>query len=212
MSDQLNASLFKNDQLLPCIVQNALSGKVLMLAYMNEQSFERTLSEKRLCFYSRSRQTLWTKGESSGNYLELVRLSHDCDADTLLAEVLPQGPTCHTGTETCFDNGFIWGSAYSGSIFERLMTKLKERSFEADPNSYTQYLMRSGLDKILKKVAEEAGEVIIAAKNTAPEPLIEELSDLIYHTWILMLNKGIELESLEFKLQDRILKNGNLKK
>lgn len=212
MSGLMNHSLFKNNQLLPCVVQNALSGKVLMLAYMNEASFEKTLTEKRLCFYSRSRQTLWTKGETSGNFLELVRLSHDCDADTLLAEVLPLGPSCHTGTETCFDSGLLWGSVYGGSIFERLMTKLKARSFESDPNSYTQYLMRSGLDKILKKVAEEAGEVIIAAKNAEPEPLIEELSDLIYHIWILMLNKEIELEEVEFKLHDRLLKNGNLKK
>lgn len=198
--------------LLPCIVQNALSGKVLMLGYMNQAAYEKTLAEHRLCFYSRSRQQLWIKGETSGNVLTLLRLSHDCDTDCLLAEVLPAGPTCHTLAESCFDAGLITGSPYGGAVFERLMQKLKDRQAAAAEDSYTQYLLRAGLDKILKKIAEEAGEVIIAAKNPEPQPLIEELSDLIYHTWVLMLNKGVELNELEFNLNQRLNSDGNLKK
>lgn len=198
--------------LIPCIVQNALSGKVLMLGYMNRAAYEKTLAEQTLCFYSRSRQCLWTKGETSGNYLKLQRLSHDCDADCLLAEVLPDGPTCHTLTESCFDNGLIRGTPYGGAVFERLMQKLKDRQTHASDGSYTQYLLNAGLDKILKKIAEEAGEVIIAAKNAAPQPLIDEVSDLIYHTWVLLLYKGVELKELEFNLNQRLCIDGNLKK
>lgn len=206
------SQLFFQNTLVPCIVQHALTGQVLMLAYMNEDSYQLTLETKKLHFYSRKRKQLWLKGETSGHFLNMLSLRHDCDNDTFLAEVLPEGPTCHTGSISCFDNGLISGTSYQGNVLTQLMLKLKERMLTEDSHSYTQYLMTSGTDKILKKVAEEAGEVIIAAKNDDPINLVDEMADLIYHIWILMLNKEIEIELLYKKIHERLQKTGNLKK
>lgn len=191
--------------LIPAIVQDYLSGKVLMMAYMNKESLELTLCTGYACYYSRSRQSLWKKGETSGNIQLVKEISTDCDGDCLLLKVDQTGNACHTGEESCFfdniktfeENGII------GETFDSLYKVIEGRKTNKVDGSYTNYLFDEGLDKILKKVGEEATEVIIGAKNNSKEELVYEMSDLIYHLTVLMVNQGINYEDIVKELGKR---------
>lgn len=204
--------LFETTTLIPCIVQSAENKDVLMLAYMNQEAFELTLSTQTLTFYSRSRASLWIKGETSGNTLKLISLKADCDADTLLAEVIPTGPTCHTGSTSCFgepsDASCTADAAYTANtadspILGQLFNCILERKKEPKTGSYTNYLFEQGLDKILKKIGEEASEIIIASKNDSDEALLGEAADFLYHLWVLLAEKNLVPEDLYQVLESR---------
>lgn len=191
--------------LVPAIIQDANSGQVLMLAYMNEESLDKTLTSGRTWFYSRSRQKLWMKGESSGNVQKVKQILYDCDADTLLIKVDQTGVACHTGHYSCFyrdsngqevekqvfDPKEIYSTASNRGILIELYNLIRERKEQLPEGSYTSYLFTKGIDKILKKVGEESAEVIIAAKNDSKSELIYETSDLIYHLLVLLVEQGI---------------------
>jgi phosphoribosyl-ATP pyrophosphohydrolase/phosphoribosyl-AMP cyclohydrolase len=187
----------KSDGLIPCIVQDATTNVVLMLGYMNREALEKTLSEKKLTFFSRSRQRLWTKGETSGNYLLLIDGKLDCDNDTLLFKVQPEGPTCHTGSDTCFDEV----NAFSGLEF--LEAIIQERKNNPKPGSYTNQLLDSGINKVAQKVGEEAVELIIEAKDDNRELFLNEAADLMYHYLVLLTAKGYQLEDVVSVLKKR---------
>lgn len=183
---------FEKNPLIPCIVQSAQDGQVLMLAYLNETAYQQTLNTGTLTFFSRSRQQLWVKGETSGNRLTLQKLTWDCDADTLLAIVSPSGPVCHLGDSTCFDRPAVMDDA----VLSRLFDRISDRKKAPKAGAYTTYLLESGLDKILKKVGEEASEVIIAAKNPDDSALLGEAADLLYHLWVLLAERGLKPEAV----------------
>jgi phosphoribosyl-AMP cyclohydrolase / phosphoribosyl-ATP pyrophosphohydrolase len=193
--DKLNFD--KTQGLIPCIVQDARTNIVLMLGYMNREALDKTLSEKRLTFYSRTKQRLWTKGETSGNYLHLTDVKVDCDDDTLLFKVKPEGPTCHTGSDTCFNevNGF--------SGLEFLETIIQERKNNPKAGSYTNQLFDSGINKVAQKVGEEAVELIIEAKDNNKELFLNEAADLMYHYIVLLTAKGYQLEDVLSVLRQR---------
>lgn len=201
--------------LLPCVVQSAVNGEVLMLGYMNEASLDKSLESGMLTFFSRSRQKLWMKGERSGNTLRIVSLALDCDQDTFLAQVIPAGPVCHRMTETCFDGGLIYGTACTSEgdakILDQLFESIELRKKEPLEGSYTAYLLDAGQDKILKKVGEEAAEVIIAAKNMNVDELHKELADLIYHLWVLLSSFSQSPKNIYQVLMERHGKKANLK-
>lgn len=185
------------DGLLPVIIQNAVTLKVLMLGYMNKEAFERTVAEGRVTFFSRTRGTLWTKGETSGNFLEVKEMYADCDGDTLLIKAIPAGPTCHRGTEACFDT-----PAEDGFI--RALSRLIEmRHAEMPDNSYTTGLFIKGVKKIAQKVGEEAVESIIEAVDGNRDRFIYEASDLIYHLLVLMEQMNVTLSDIERELLQR---------
>ncbi|MBR5140406.1 MAG: bifunctional phosphoribosyl-AMP cyclohydrolase/phosphoribosyl-ATP diphosphatase HisIE [Clostridia bacterium] len=187
--------------LIPAIVTDARTGKVLMLAYMNEESLNITLKEERTCFFSRSRNELWRKGETSGNVQEVVSVATDCDKDTLLISVVPAGPACHTGNETCFFESIVENSA--PFTIEGLMQLILGRKTDKKEGSYTTYLFEKGRDKILKKVGEEATEVIIAGKADDKAETIYELADLMYHALVLMADMGISVDDVMKELASR---------
>ncbi len=193
---------FDEKGLIPAIVVDAQNKKVLTLAYMNRESLEISIKEKKTCFWSRSRDELWRKGETSGNYQHIVSIVADCDKDALTVEVLKDGPACHLGTESCFTN-VVWGEKTTDFAVSDLMNMLKERRKNMPEGSYTTYLFQKGLDKILKKVGEECTEVIIAAKDRDKEETIYEISDLVYHTLVLMIESGIETEDILKELASR---------
>lgn len=189
----------KNDGLVPAILQDAESKQVLMLGYMNQEAYDLTVSEGVAWFYSRSKERLWKKGETSGNTQEVVKIDLDCDQDTLLVRVRPKGPTCHTGTQSCFGDDY-----FNLNMLEKTV---KQKIDNPKEGSYTTYLMEKGLDKILKKVGEEATEVIIAAKNAeagqGTDELVDETSDLLYHLLVLLAERGLSLSEIEAKLNAR---------
>ena len=193
---------FDEKGLIPVVVQDARTKQVLTVAYMNKESLEITISEQRTCFYSRSRKELWRKGETSGNYQHLVRLTADCDCDALVAEVVPDGPACHTGAITCFFNE-IFDSEEQPFTYEGLYELISGRKTEKKEGSYTTYLFEKGLDKILKKVGEESTEVIIAAKDNDKREIVFEISDLAYHILVLMVETGITLDDIKAELASR---------
>ncbi|MGN1377603.1 MAG: bifunctional phosphoribosyl-AMP cyclohydrolase/phosphoribosyl-ATP diphosphatase HisIE [Dorea sp.] len=201
-------SQFKtNDQgLIPVIVQHYKTQEVLMLAYMNEESFNCTIKTGKMTYFSRSRQKLWIKGETSGHYQYVKSLTIDCDLDTLLAKVDQIGAACHTGNPTCFFQPLV-GTDYDETnplqVFESVYNTIKDRKENPREGSYTNYLFDKGIDKILKKVGEEATEVVIAAKNTNPEEVKYELADFLYHAMVLMVEKGITWEDIVKELADR---------
>jgi len=198
---------FNDKGLLPVIVQDYFSGKVLMFAYANQESYEYMLKTNETCFYSRSRQELWHKGETSGNTQIIKSMSFDCDTDTLLVQVFQNGiGACHLGTYSCFGD-----EKGQFSILNDLYSQIKDREENPKEKSYTNYLLNSGLDKICKKVGEEATETILAAKNESVKDLIEEISDLTYHLFVLMVKKGINLDEIKQKLVERHQVTGNLK-
>ena len=201
----LNIDELKYDEkgLIPAIVVDAVSGKVLMMAYMNRESLKVSMEKGLTCFWSRSRQELWLKGETSGNYQHIVSITADCDRDTLLVKVEKDGPACHTGAETCF-NDEVWESDELHEFtYEGLMNLLVGRKIEKKEGSYTTYLFEKGLDKILKKVGEESTEVIIAAKAEDKPETVYEIADLAYHVMVLMVQAGISLEEVRRELASR---------
>jgi len=193
--DKLNFD--KTQGLIPCIVQDARTNTVLMLGYMNREALDKTLSENRLTFYSRTKQRLWTKGETSGNYLNLVDVKIDCDDDTLLFKVKPEGPTCHTGSDTCFNEV----NEFSGLEF--LEAIIQERKKNPKAGSYTNQLFDSGINKVAQKVGEEAVELIIEAKDNNKELFLNEAADLMYHYIVLLTAKGYQLEDVLSVLRQR---------
>lgn len=178
--------------LIPAIVQDYYSKKVLMLAYMNAESLRVSMDEGATCFYSRSRQSLWRKGETSGNRQHIVNIKADCDGDTLLIEVIKDGPACHTGEESCFNDGLMQVADHNDFSISALYQLIKGRKSEPKEGSYTTYLFNKGIDKILKKVGEECTEVIIGAKGGDRDETVFELSDLMYHALVLMAEMEIE--------------------
>ncbi|WP_047983144.1 bifunctional phosphoribosyl-AMP cyclohydrolase/phosphoribosyl-ATP diphosphatase HisIE [Ornithinibacillus californiensis] len=203
-------NLFLKTSLIPAIIQDQSSGKVLMLAYMNKESLQKTLETKETWFYSRSREELWNKGATSGNTQVVKQIQYDCDADSLLIQVDPQGPACHTGEETCFYQTLWNEKEPSFSIVEDITKVIKSRKLETTENSYTAYLFQEGMDKILKKVGEEASEVIIGAKNQNNQETTWEIADLTYHLLVLMELMGITVSDIKEELAKRHLtKAGN---
>ena len=194
---------FDEKGLIPAIVVDAVSGKVLTLAYMNMESLQITLQKELTCFFSRSRQQLWLKGETSGNYQHVVSVTADCDYDALVVKVEPDGPACHTGSFSCFENALAISEERRDFTLDGLMKLIEGRKTEKKEGSYTTYLFEKGLDKILKKVGEESTEVIIAAKANDKAETIYEISDLAYHVMVLMVEAGISLEDIHRELASR---------
>lgn len=194
---------FDANGLVPAVVVDKFSRQVLMLAYMNRQSLEKTMDTGLVTFWSRSRQELWTKGETSGNYLHAVSVTADCDRDSLLVVAEPDGPACHLGTKSCFDYP-LWNSGELDDFTaEGLYTLLEGRKRDMPQQSYTTYLFEKGLDKILKKVGEECTEVIIAAKDNDKAETVYEVADLAYHVMVMMVQQGISLEDITKELASR---------
>ena len=193
---------YNSDGLIPAIVQDHFTKKVLMLAYMNAESLEISIKEGYTCFYSRSRQELWRKGETSGNKQKIVSIRTDCDKDTLLMDVIKNGPACHTGSESCFFNNIVESDDEQFS-YENLYKMLVGRKIEKKEGSYTTYLFEKGIDKILKKVGEECTEVIIAAKGGDKEETVFEIADLLYHITVMMIEQGITIDEVTAELAKR---------
>ncbi|MBE7081374.1 MAG: bifunctional phosphoribosyl-AMP cyclohydrolase/phosphoribosyl-ATP diphosphatase HisIE [Clostridiales bacterium] len=194
---------FDNDGLIPAIVVDAISKKVLTLAYMNKESLKISMEKNLTCFYSRSRKELWLKGETSGNYQHIVSITADCDNDALVVMVEKDGPACHLGTDSCFSNRLYENEDKKEFSYEALFELIKGRKTDKKEGSYTTYLFEKGLDKILKKVGEECTEVIIAAKANDKKETIYEIADLCYHTLVLMIEAGISLEDIHRELASR---------
>lgn len=194
---------FDNRGLIPAIVQDVNTNKVLMLAYMNEEAIKKTLEEKVAHYYSRSRKKLWKKGETSGNIQKLKGFYYDCDKDSILILVEQVGVACHTGNYSCFFNQVLKEESKKEDVLMELYTLIQDRKNNPKEGSYTNYLFQKGLDKILKKVGEETSEVIIGAKNKNKEELIYELSDLIYHSLVLMVSEGISIDDIKKELTKR---------
>ena len=186
--------------LVPAIIQDADTRQVLMLGYMNQEAYDKTVAEERVTFYSRTRQTLWTKGETSGNFLNVVSIKNDCDQDTLLIRVHPEGPVCHTGTDTC------WGEENTGNpllFLSDLQDFIEQRHREMPEGSYTTSLFKDGLNRMAQKVGEEALELVIEACNGTDERMIYEGSDMLYHLIVLLTSKGLRIEDMARELQER---------
>ena len=194
---------FDEKGLIPAIVVDATTKQVLTLAYMNRESLAISMEKELTCFWSRSRSELWLKGETSGNYQNIVSITADCDKDALVVMVEPQGPACHLGTTSCFHNPVFESETRKEFSLEGLMELIKGRKIDQKEGSYTTYLFNKGLDKILKKVGEESTEVIIAAKAQDKAETIYEISDLAYHVMVLMVEAGISLEDIHRELASR---------
>ena len=194
---------FDENGLIPAIVVDAKTKKVLTLAYMNRKSLDVSLEKGLTCFWSRSRGELWLKGETSGNYQHIVSITADCDYDALTVTVLKDGPACHTGSDSCFTNTLWESDELHEFSLESLIELIRGRKTEKKEGSYTTYLFEKGLDKILKKVGEESTEVIVAAKNNDKKETIYEISDLTYHVMVLMIEMGISLEDIWDELASR---------
>ena len=198
--NDMNINFEKGGGLVPAIIQDAGSRQVLMLGYMNQEALDKTLATGLVTFYSRSRQTLWTKGETSGNHLKLVDIKTDCDNDTLLVRAIPTGPVCHTGTDTC------WGESNDHNpllFLTELQDFIEKRHEEMPEGSYTTSLFRDGLNRMAQKVGEEALELVIEATNGSNERLVYEGSDMLYHLIVLLTSKGLRIEDLAKELQQR---------
>jgi phosphoribosyl-ATP pyrophosphohydrolase/phosphoribosyl-AMP cyclohydrolase len=190
----------KMDGILPAVIQDAGSGEVLMLGFMNPEAYQKTLDEGRVCFYSRTRGRLWTKGEESGNYLNVVEIREDCDQDTLLIRVDPVGPVCHTGQRSCFgEDQTLPGLAFLNS----LETILRSRKNDLPENSYTAELFRKGVNKIAQKLGEEAVELVIESKDSDDDRFLNEAADLLFHMMILLVDRGYGLEDVSRVLEAR---------
>jgi phosphoribosyl-ATP pyrophosphohydrolase/phosphoribosyl-AMP cyclohydrolase len=205
MTIALDELKYDEQGLVPAIVQDADTGKVLTLAYMNEESLSKTIESGETWFYSRSRQALWNKGETSGNKQLVQEIRYDCDQDALLVLAEPQGPACHTGEETCFYQTLQQKELPSFDIVSQVIEKIKDRKSNPVSGAYTTYLFEKGLDKMLKKVGEESSEVIIAAKNEDKVELTAEISDLVYHVLVVMEESGVKLEDIKNELKARHL-------
>jgi phosphoribosyl-AMP cyclohydrolase / phosphoribosyl-ATP pyrophosphohydrolase len=188
---------FDDKGLVPCIVQDANTRVVLMLGYMNVESFQKTMESKKVTFFSRSKNRLWTKGETSGNFLEVKNILIDCDNDTLLIEANPIGPVCHTGNDTCFSQ------SNTGSFLQTLEKTIQDRKANPKAGSYTTQLLERGINKVAQKVGEEAVELVIEAKDDNRELFLNEAADLMYHYLVLLTAKGYSLNNVEQVLQSR---------
>lgn len=196
----MNIDFEKMNGLVPAIIQDSTTKNVLMLGFMNEEAYQKTLATKRVTFYSRSRKCLWTKGETSGNYLELVSMKPDCDNDTLLVKVIPHGPTCHTGTDTC------WGEENKRNpllFLSELQDFINKRHEEMPEKSYTTSLFKDGTNRMAQKVGEEALEAVIEAVSGNDDRLIYECSDMFYHLVVLLTSKGLRIEQVAAELAER---------
>ncbi len=199
----------KMNGLVPAIIQDAVTKNVLMLGYMNQEAYRKTIETKKVTFWSRERKCLWTKGETSGNYLNLVNIKNDCDNDTLLISVQPEGPTCHTGTDTC------WGETnnYNPILFlSELQDFINQRYYDMPEDSYTTSLFKKGVNRIAQKVGEEALETVIEATAGTKDKLVYEASDMLYHLIVLLTNKGLRIENLAQELLERHTPNWDKKR
>ncbi len=194
---------FDDKGLIPAIVVDSISKKVLTLAYMNRESLEISMKEGKTCFWSRSRGELWRKGETSGNFQHIVSITADCDSDALVVMVEKDGPACHKGTDSCFSSPLWESEELSEFSLESLMALIAGRKTDKKEGSYTTYLFEKGIDKILKKVGEESTEVIIAAKDNDKKETVYEIADLCYHIMVLMIEMGISLEDIHRELASR---------
>ena len=194
---------FDEKGLIPAIVQDHYTKQVLTLAYMNAESLAITITEGRTCFWSRSRQELWRKGETSGNIQRVVSITADCDSDALVVEVVKDGPACHTGAESCFFRELYLSPELKQFSYEALYRLIRGRKTDPREGSYTTYLFEKGLDKILKKVGEECTEVIIAGRKEDKEETVYEIADLAYHVMVLMVEMGISVEDITRELEKR---------
>ena len=199
----INALKFDEKGLIPAIVVDAVTRRVLTLAYMNRESLKISMEKELTCFFSRSRQELWLKGETSGNYQHIVSITADCDGDALVVMVEPEGPACHLGTESCFEYPVFRSETRREFSYQGLMKLIEGRKTDRKEGSYTTYLFDKGLDKILKKVGEESTEVIIAAHAKDKKETIYEIADLAYHVMVLMIEAGITLEDIHRELASR---------
>ena len=199
----INELKFDAQGLIPAVVVDAASKKVLTLAYMNRESLEISMKEGRTCFWSRSRQELWRKGETSGNVQHIVDITADCDRDALVVTVSKDGPACHLGTDSCFNDKVFQGDQPAPFSVEGLYALLQGRKETLPEGSYTTYLFQKGLDKILKKVGEESTEVIIAGKASDKPETVYEIADLMYHVMVLMVEMGISVEDVTAELASR---------
>ena len=199
----INSLKFDEKGLIPAIIVDAHSKKVLTLAYMNKESLKISMEKGLTCFYSRSRQELWLKGETSGNFQHIVSITADCDNDALTVMVEKDGPACHTGTDSCFTNTVFESETLKEFSLDALMEMLIGRKQEKKEGSYTSYLFEKGIDKILKKVGEESTEVIIAGKADDKKETVYEIADLTYHILVLMIEMGISLEDVRKELASR---------
>ena len=199
----INELKFDEKGLIPAVVVDSITKKVLTVAYMNKESLEISIEKGLTCFWSRSRNELWLKGETSGNYQHIVSITADCDKDALVVVVYKEGPACHLGTDSCFENT-LWESEERNEFsLESLMKLIEGRKSDKKEGSYTTYLFEKGIDKILKKVGEECTEVIIAAKADDKKETIYEVSDLAYHVMVMMIEMGISLEDIHKELASR---------
>jgi len=198
MNDILGKAKFGADGLIPAVLQDARTREVLTVAYMNQEALRLTLEKRETHLWSRSRQQLWHKGETSGNFQKVVKVSLDCDNDAVLVEVEPLGPACHTGAYSCF--GVEPGPE---GVLHALYSVIEQRKEQRPEGSYTTYLFNSGLDKILKKVGEEATETIVAAKNPDMQRLVSESSDLLYHLLVLLVERGVTIDEVVSELKGR---------
>lgn len=194
---------FDDKGLIPAVVQDFYTGEVLTVAYMNAESLKITLNEKMTCFYSRSRQELWRKGETSGNRQHIISIKADCDYDALVVKVIKDGPACHTGHESCFFNLLYSDPEKTDFSIDALYELIRGRKTEMQEGSYTTYLFKKGIDKILKKVGEECTEVIIGAAKGSKEETIFEISDVTYHILVLMVEMGISIDDIRKELDSR---------
>ena len=199
----LNEIKFDDKGLVVAVAQDYISNEVLMVAYMNRESLEITMKEKRACYYSRSRQSIWRKGETSRHVQKLKGLYYDCDCDAILMKVEQTGNACHTGCYSCFYNKVYDENVTDRSILNKVYCQIMNRKDNPIEGSYTNYLFDKGLDKILKKVGEETSEVIIGAKNKNKDELVYELCDLIYHSLVLMVNEGVTVDDIKHELTKR---------
>jgi len=200
LSDEIK---FDEKGLVVAIAQDYMTNEVLMVAYMNKEAIEITLKENKACYFSRSRQSLWRKGETSGHIQNLKGLYYDCDADAILMKVEQIGCACHTGAYSCFFNKVYEENITDQAILDKVYNQIINRKENPIEGSYTNYLFEKGLDKILKKVGEETSEVIIGAKNKNKEELVYELSDLIYHSLVLMVSEGVTIDDIKKELTKR---------
>jgi len=199
----INELKFDEKGLIPAIVVDSITKRVLTLAYMNRESLEISMEKGLTCFFSRSRQELWLKGETSGNYQHIVSITADCDKDALVVVVEPDGPACHLGTTSCFENPLWQSDERHEFSLQSLMSLIEGRKTEKKEGSYTTYLFEKGIDKILKKVGEESTEVIIAGKADDKAETVYEIADLTYHLMVLMIQMGISLEDIHNELASR---------
>ena len=210
-ASEISFSDFKlnSDGLIPCIAQDYKSGKVLMMAYMNEESYNKTLETGLMTYWSRSRQKLWTKGEESGHFQKVISLIIDCDKDTILAKVDQTGPACHTGNPTCFFTPLTASDSFEDkskdiySVLNDVYGVIADRKVNPREGSYTNYLFDQGIDKILKKVGEESTEIVIAAKNPDAKEIKYEIADFLYHAMVLMVEKGVTWDEIADELARR---------